>query len=175
MKRHSLPHGRSLAALVAVMALAVLAPAAEDNSYTAHNLVADTPGTADHTDPQLVNGWGLAASPTSPWWVADNGTDAATLYDGSGNKQSLTVTVEGGPTGEVFNPTSEFVVHSGASSGPARFIWASEDGRIRGWNPGVPPPPPSTMAQVAVDDSASGAIYKGLAIAVTPAGPRLYT
>jgi len=165
---------------IALVALAVVivpasAVAKKSQPYVVHALVSNGAVPAAHTDPQLVNGWGLAASPTSPWWVANNGTNSSTLYDGSGNKQSLTVTVEGGPTGEVFNPTSEFVVHSGASSGPARFIWASEDGKIRGWNPGVPPPPPSTMAQVAVDDTASGAIYKGLALAVTAAGPRLYT
>src|SRR5947209_7555640 len=102
MKRHSLPHGRSLAALVAVMALAVLAPAAEDNSYTAHNLVADTPGTADHTDPNLVNAWGLAASPTSPWWVADNGTDVSTIYRADGTAVPLIVQVPSRPTGLVF-------------------------------------------------------------------------
>jgi len=129
---------------------------------------------AAHTDPQLVNAWGLAARPTSPWWVADNGSDASTLYDSSGNKQSLAVTVGGGPTGEVSNPTTQFIVHSGTAAGPALFIWASEDGRIRGWNPNVPPPPPSTSSEIAVDNSAAGAVYKGLAIAVTGAGPLLY-
>ncbi len=43
MKRHSVPYRRSLAVLVAAMALAAVAPAAEDKSYTVHNLVADTP------------------------------------------------------------------------------------------------------------------------------------
>src|SRR5207247_10089243 len=52
--------------------------------------------------------------------------------------------------------------------------FASEDGTISGWNPAVPPPPTSTHAQVAVDNSASGAVYKGLAIAVTSVGDRLY-
>ena len=112
MKRHSLPHGRSLAALVAVMALAVLAPAAEDNSYTAHNLVADTPGTADHTDPNLVNAWGLAASPTSPWWVADNGTDVSTIYRADGTAVPLIVQVPSRPTGLVFWP---FTMRAGVS------------------------------------------------------------
>jgi len=38
------------------------------------NLVSDVPGLAAATDPHLVNPWGLVASATSPWWVADNGT-----------------------------------------------------------------------------------------------------
>jgi uncharacterized protein (TIGR03118 family) len=165
---------------IALLALAVVivpasAGAKQGQPYVVHALVSDGAVPAANTDSQLHNGWGLAATPTSPWWVADNGTNVATLYDSSGNKQSLVVTVGGGPTGEVFNPTGQFVVHSGTSSGPARFIWATEDGTVRGWNPGVPPPPPSTTSEVAVDDSASGAVYKGLAIAVTPDGPRLYT
>ena len=58
---------------------------------------------------------------------------------------------------------------SGAS-GPARFIFASEDGSISGWNPGVPPtvPPPSSQAIIAVKPS--DAVYKGIAIASTNPG-----
>jgi uncharacterized protein (TIGR03118 family) len=150
------------------------AGAAKSQPYVVTPLVSNGGVPAAHTDPQLVNGWGLVARGTSPWWVADNGTDVSTLYDGTGNKQSLVVTVDGGPTGEVANTTSSFVVRSGASAGPSFFIWASEDGKIRGWNPGVPPPPPSTQAQVGVDNSGVGAIYKGLAIATGPVGPELY-
>jgi uncharacterized protein (TIGR03118 family) len=85
----------------------------------------------------------------------------------------LVVTVEGGPTGTVFNGGTGFVVHSGAASGPARFLFASEDGIIRGWNPNVPGAG-STVAQIAADRSHVGAIYKGLAIATTPHGDLLY-
>src|SRR4029434_8760226 len=49
--------------------------------YAQHNLISDVPGLADHTDPNLVNAWGLDASPTSPWWIADNGSGKATLYN----------------------------------------------------------------------------------------------
>ena len=88
-------------------------------------------------------------------------------------KVPLTVSIPGGaPTGAVFNGSTGFVVHSGASSGPARFLFSSEAGTITGWNPAVPPPPPSTQAQTAV--TVPGAIFKGLAIADTATGPRLY-
>jgi len=159
MKRHSLPHGRSLAALVAVMALAVLAPAAEDNSYTAHNLVADTPGTADHTDPNLVNAWGLAASPTSPWWVADNGTDVSTIYRADGTAVPLIVQVPSRPTGLVFWP---FTMRAG-------FVFATEVGTIRGWHPTQ-----GNQTVILADRSGEGAIYKGLAISSTTGGDRFY-
>jgi len=144
--------------------------------YEQHNLVSDGAVPADLVDPTLVNAWGLVASATSPWWVADNGTGLSTLYNGNtGAKIGLTVSVPGGaPTGVVFNGGAGFVVANGTAQGPARFIFASEDGTISGWNPAVPPPPTSTHAQVAVDNSASGAVYKGLAIAVTSVGDRLY-
>ena len=160
-----------LFAIVAAAAVAAVpASAVSDNVYTVHPLVSNVPGAAPTTDPNLVNAWGLTASATSPWWVADNGTDRSTLYTASGNKNPLVVTVDGGPTGAVFNNTTGFVVRNGAAAGRALFIFASEDGKIRGWNPTVSP----TTAVVAVDNSAVGAIYKGLAIANTAAGPRLY-
>jgi uncharacterized protein (TIGR03118 family) len=170
--------------LCLVTALVALAPAAgaaaaqPGNAYHQTNLVSDLPGMAQLTDADLVNPWGLAFSPTSPAWVADNGTGKATLYRGFVNgspiqKVPLVVSIPGGaPTGQVFNPTSGFVVHSGDSSGPAVFIFDSEAGLVTGWNPGVPPPPPSTQAQVGA--SVPNAIYKGLAIASTPGGTFLY-
>ena len=58
-----------------------------DDVFTVHNLVS----AASAADATLVNGWGLSAGPTTPWWVSDNGTNATTLYNGSGAKQALTV------------------------------------------------------------------------------------
>lgn len=139
--------------------------------YVQHNLVSDGAVPADLIDPDLVNAWGLTSSPTSPWWVANNGTGTATLYNGNtGAKLSLTVTVQPDPTGDVFNGSTGFVVSHGTASGPARFLFASEDGTISGWNPAVLP----TQAIVAVDNSAARAVYKGLAIASTSTGDFLY-
>src|SRR5438270_1924112 len=163
-----------LAAVVIVAGGAVATGASADdhggNRYTVHNLVSDQAGKADNTDPNLVNAWGIAASSTSPWWVNDNGTDVSTLYNGDGVPQfqpnPLVVSVAGGPTGIVFNGSSGFVVSDGnGNSGPSRFMFATEDGTIRGWNPGVPPPPLSTQSFVVVDKTGEGAVFKGLAIA----------
>jgi uncharacterized protein (TIGR03118 family) len=118
------------------------------------------------TDPDLQNAWGLTSSATSPWWVSDNGTDKSTLYNGSGTKQGLVVSVPGGPTGTVFNPTAGFVLPTG---GKALFLFDGEDGIIRGWNGAQ-----GTTAIVVKDRSDVDAIYKGLAIADTANGPRLY-
>jgi uncharacterized protein (TIGR03118 family) len=169
---------------VAALALLLGAPAqagslpraatGDSNSYRVHRLVSDQPGMAAQLDPNLVNAWGLVASPTSPWWVADNGTNKSTLYDGDGNLIPLVVKVTGAPTGTVFNGGSDFVVSHHRHSGPSVFIFSTEDGTIHGWNPAVPPPGPSTRAYTVVDRSAEGAIYKGLAIASGGSGARLY-
>jgi uncharacterized protein (TIGR03118 family) len=178
MHRTALLRRAAAIGAVAALALVVLVPvstAGRANRYTVTPLVSDNgvPGTS--VDANLVNAWGLAAGPMTPWWVADNGTDVSTLYDGTGAAIPLVVSVDGGPTGLVFNGSAtDFMVSDGTNSGPARFIFASEDGIIRGWSPAVPPPPFSMQSEVAVDRSAEGAIYKGLAIADTRHGPRLY-
>jgi uncharacterized protein (TIGR03118 family) len=159
----------ALAAPLVMMVIAGAASAAGSTPaaggrFTVTNLVSDQVGQAMHTDPNLVNAWGLVAGPSTPWWVADNHTDVSTIYDGDGNPQPLIVGVAGDPTGTVFNGGTKFVVSDGDASGPALFLFATESGTILGWNPNVPPPPPSTVAIVAVDRSKVGAIYKGLAI-----------
>src|SRR6187455_787949 len=100
----------SFVAAVLSLALAAAAPvpaAPPGDRYTVTRLVSDVPGAAAATDPNLVNGWGLARSATSPWWVADNGTDLSTLYNFNATTGAITVNplvvgVDGGPTGAVF-------------------------------------------------------------------------
>jgi uncharacterized protein (TIGR03118 family) len=164
------------ALVVTVAAGLAIAPAAFAlGHYTRHNLVSDQAGKADIRDPDLVNAWGLAFGPSTPAWVADNGTDVSTLYTGdvAGTpvmKFPLTASIPGGaPTGQVFNGSSEFMVHAGGKSGPAQFIFSSEAGRITAWSKTVPP---ATKAHTVA--SAKGAIFKGLAIANTKNGHRLY-
>ena len=148
------------------------------NEYRQTNLLSDIPGVARNTDPNLVNPWGMAAGPTTPIWVSDNGTDKTTLYSGAiaGSPllpASLVVGIPNGePTGQVFNPSTDFSVSNGAAHGAALFIFASESGSITGWNPGVPPPAPSTSAQVGI--TVPDAVYKGLAITTGSYGDFLY-
>jgi hypothetical protein len=63
------------------------------NQFGQHNLVSDLPGMADRVDPGLVNPWGLVASPTSPFWLADNRSGLSTLYNGSGGPIALKVAI----------------------------------------------------------------------------------
>ena len=162
MLRKSLRLVAVVGAVVLVVWVAGVASARNQaNVYTVHPLVSDS-ASAPVTDASLVNGWGLSAGPTTPWWTANNGTNTSTLYSGAGAKQALTVTVAGAPTGTVFNgDASAFVVNQSGKSGAARFLFATEGGTITGWSPAVNP----TATVTGVDRSSAGAIYKGLAIA----------
>jgi len=160
-----------------------VAGAQTNGAYVQRNLVSDLAGVARFQDPNLVNAWGLSHSPTGPWQVSDNGTGLSTGYKGNGMGVPPVVTIPlpggapgGAPTGNVFNPTSGFVISQGGVSGPAQFLFATEDGTIAGWNPAVDP----AHALIAVDRSGvhqgkfKGAVYKGLALAQTGAGSFLY-
>ena len=165
-----------LACVVALVALgASLTPAAaSDNRYKVTRLVSDQANKAAHQDGNLVNAWGLVAGPSTPWWVANNHSNTSTLYDGSGNAIPLVVKVAGAPTGTVFNGGTGFQVSHDGATEPALFLFDTESGVIRGWNPNVPAPAPSTKAFRVVDMRSEGAIFKGLAIAPTAHGDRLY-
>lgn len=150
-------------------------------TFTQTNLISDVPGLAPRTDPNLVNPWGIALGTNGGLWVADNGAGVATTYDGSGQTLPLTsplvVTIPtpesmgaSKPTGVATNATSGFVISSGGASGPATELFATEDGTIAGWNSAVD----ATHAIIAVDNSASEAIYKGLAIGFNASGAFLF-
>jgi uncharacterized protein (TIGR03118 family) len=165
--------GLALVASVGLLTMVAAPVAAHDpdhrgthvpNLYAEHDLVSDTGANGTVMDPNLVNGWGITAGPTTPWWVADNGTDKSTLYNGTGGILPIVVNVPSAPTGTVFNAsTTEFVITGGGVSGAARFLFATEGGQILGWNAAVPGSPvPSNQAFVGA--TRPGAIYKGLAI-----------
>jgi uncharacterized protein (TIGR03118 family) len=154
----------AIAAALACLAVpsAALAHHGGGGNYKQTNLVSDQAGVAQLQDVNLKNAWGLAAGPTTPLWVADNGTDKATIYRGFPTDPiSIArppVDIPGGaPTGQVFSGTSAF--------GGAFFIFDSEAGNIVSWSP-------SAGAQIA--RSVPGAIFKGLAIASRGGQPFLY-
>jgi uncharacterized protein (TIGR03118 family) len=128
-----------LSALVLFLPAALIA-----QQFQQTNLVSDTltEGT-NPPDPDLKNVWGISRGSASPWWVSDNTTGVSTLYNGSGVKTPLTVTIPhtaqtsvGSPTGQVFNGSTDFAVAAGI---PAMFIFVSLDGTISAWNPAANP------------------------------------
>jgi uncharacterized protein (TIGR03118 family) len=141
--------------------------------YRLTNLASNQVGHAKDIDPLLVNGWGLAYGPGGAFWLSDQGSGWSTLYDGKGNKKSLDVLIPsatgagpGQPTGIVFNGSQDFSVQGW----PAIFLFATLDGTISGWAPQSNP----NAAIIAVNNSAAGAVYTGLAITSKPSGNYLY-
>src|SRR3984893_11589285 len=130
----------------------IAAPALADGqpdttrTYAQTTLVSDIPGLAAHTDPNLKNPWGTSVGPGTPIWVSDNHAGVTTLYDGAGNAQPRVVAIPappsagsgavGAPTGQAFNTfdstSSDFVISKNGVSGPAFFLFATEDGTIAG-------------------------------------------
>jgi len=188
----------SAVASVAVGAGSVAAAKVTSGTVLQTNLVSDLPGVAAVQDPDLVNPWGISESGASPFWVSDNNAGVATLYSGKATVSKVTLVVSiptppdptggGTPTGTVFNtagagsfPVAGVDHNNVQTSAKSLFLFATEDGTIAGWNPGVNPQgfvpaKAGTYAIIAVDNSGnnftnpdpnqqSGAVYKGLAIA----------
>jgi uncharacterized protein (TIGR03118 family) len=161
-------------------------PGDAERFYSVHPLVSDGALPADHVDPSLRNSWGIAFNPNGAVWVADNRTNTATLYDGTGTKVNLGSFPEvhlpsgsngdAAPTGIVFNSSSDFAISPGGVPGqggtPAAsaFIFAGENGTIMGWSPTLS----LGNAFLAHDDKEGGAVYKGLALAQNGQGNFLY-
>jgi uncharacterized protein (TIGR03118 family) len=119
---------------------------------------------AAHVDANLINPWGMSFSPTSPFWISDQGTGVSTLYFGDGTPAPqptpLVVTIPSpsgppsGPTGQVFSAGSGFNLGGGST---AAFIFANLDGSISAWTGAF-----GTSAAVQVDTP--NAVYTGLAL-----------
>ncbi|MBF6024164.1 TIGR03118 family protein [Lysobacter niastensis] len=165
-------------AFALTLAAAPAVQAADGFRFEQRNLVSDGFIPAEHTDPNLVNSWGIAFNPFGFVWVADADAGVSTLYDGDGNANALVVAIPspgdpsggGEPTGIVFNASNFFTVTNGTATGASRFIFATEQGVIAGWAPNVD----VTHAITAIDNSASGANYKGLALSAGGNGQLLY-
>lgn len=176
--------------------------------YKQTNLVSDLSNQgAAVVDPNLKNPWGLTRSSGSPWWIGNNNSGTSTLYDGNGNPQNFfpdphpdsngnrinspfnnfvmvpppgfAPGTQPAPTGVVFNGSkTDFLLVPGMAGTQSIFIFATEDGTISGWNPGVNPPGSVTNAILKVDNSDKGspnsAVYKGMTSAEIDGNRFLY-
>jgi uncharacterized protein (TIGR03118 family) len=164
---------KSVVSLCALAMIACATTAFAATSYTVTNLVSDVAGLAAMTDPALKNAWGLDRGPGGPWWVNSNGNGTSRVYDGTG-APGLVVLVQGvtsgttsKPTGLAFNGTTNFEVTPG---NPAVFLFATEDGTIAAWNPVVLP----KRAVIKINNSSTGAVYKGITLGAINSAPILY-
>ena len=137
---------------------------AQQAGYSQTNLVSNTAGIANTTDPQLLNPWGISILPGQDFWIANNNSGTSTLYDNLGNKDTgLVVTIPGAtqnPNGNCSPgcPTGNVSNGNGSYFGGGAFIFDTEDGVVASWTGA------SNTATVVFDNSASGAVYKGLAL-----------
>ncbi len=159
--------------LAALAALPWLTPgAALAQHYTQTNLVSDLANQGAVTvDPNLKNPWGITRSATSPWWINNEGTGTASLYNGQGQPIAalpfVTVPTPTGtgtstPTGTFFNGSQDFDLVAGNPATASIFLFATKDGTISGWNPAVEP----RTAVIKVNESAQKAVFMGQTWAV---------
>ena len=165
------PHNRAFTIIACLGLVLMFVSGTALAQYQLTNLVSNQVGAARHTDPLLVNAWGLVYAPGSPFWISDNGSGWSTLYNGNGAKQGLEVLIPsaggdtpGSPTGIVFNGSQDFQVQGWA----AIFLFATLDGTISGWAPQSNP----NQAIIAV--TTPGAVYTGLAITSRTSGNFLF-
>jgi uncharacterized protein (TIGR03118 family) len=137
---------------------------AQQAGYSQTNLVSNVAGVAKTNDTQLLNPWGISVLPGQDFWIADNNSGVSTLYDQNGNKDAgLVVTIPGAtrnPNGNCSPgcPTGTVANSNGTYFAGGSFIFDTEDGLIIYWNGS------SNTAIIGKDNSASGAVYKGLAL-----------
>src|ERR1700738_2109924 len=136
---------------------------AQQAGYSQTNLVSNTAGVAATTDSQLLNPWGISFIPGADFWIANNNSGTSTLYDNQGKKNTgLVVTIPSAtknPNGNCAPgcPTGTVANGNGVYFGGGSFIFDTEDGIIANWTG-------ASSAMVAFEYSASGAVYKGLAL-----------
>ncbi len=147
--------------IFSLLVLALFSLPALAQKVNINYLTSDIPAVGTNNDTNLVNPWGLSVSPSGPWWVSDNATGLSTLYSGTGQPQSLVVTIPsasgqgtGTPSGTVYNAsTTDFKIHGFTTP----FLFCTEDGTVSGWYAG-------TVAFIAINNN-NGAVYKGMALA----------
>jgi uncharacterized protein (TIGR03118 family) len=160
------PVGREELPMKWYVCVALLLVACSDNNDNDNDnhIVTRTDIVTDATDPSLINAWGLAFNPMGVAWVSSNGAGVSEVFDANGNHVLPPITIPGparseaggdspsAPTGQAFNG-------NGAAFLGDEFIFGTEDGTISGWQPAA-----GSAAAMRVDNSAIGAVYKGVAI-----------
>ena len=118
-------------------------PPQDLKDFTQVNLVGDNDEyDPAHINTNLINGWGISFPTSGPAWVSAEGTGKSLVLNGDGTPVAISpVTIppagplpSSHPTGQVFNATTDFKLPNG---NPARFIFATAEGGVSGWNGGA--------------------------------------
>jgi uncharacterized protein (TIGR03118 family) len=136
-------------------------------------LTTDQGGDGALSDSSLVNPIGLELSPGANFWLANNGTGTLTVHapDGTPLPSAAPIAVQlpvppsaragahAAATGICYYGGNGLEIQSGTAKDTARYLVATLDGTILGYNSGVD----QNNMVLALDNSASGAAYWGIA------------
>jgi uncharacterized protein (TIGR03118 family) len=176
--------GAGAVAAAALVAATMVAPASDaspkaapaaaaQRAFKQVNLVSDVPGLARMTDFLMSNPWGIAAGPTTPIWINNEGSATSVVYSGANGtdplERRLVVQTPSHPTGIAFNPTTAFAARQNGQRVPSLFLFNHEDGYTSAWGPTADP---ITEAIATKFERTRG--YLGMAVAQTKQGPRMY-
>ena len=172
------------AACLIATAIAIPAAAQTAGSYAVTNLISDGSVPANITDSHFINPWGVT---NATFWINTQATglnyvisaaNTATPPAPPASPFAFMVTIPaatggttatGSPTGAVsIGANTGFVLPNGTK---ASFLFASLDGIITGWNSKLGTA--NSIAQVAINNSAAGAVYTGIALATNTNGTYL--
>jgi hypothetical protein len=161
-----------LALCLGATALCGFAAAQTPGTYTVTNLLSDGSVTAATTDPNFINPWGVSIGPA--FWINTQATGFDYVVTATGTvpfkvtipSASGVTTTPGTPTGTVYTgSTTGFKLPDGS---PATFLFSSLDGAITGWNSALGTT--NSIAQIAINNSASNAVYTDMALLTNPTG-----
>jgi uncharacterized protein (TIGR03118 family) len=121
----------------------------------------------------------MSFSGTSPFWVSNQLSGTATLYNALGNPVTqtriVTIPTSGGPpqgpTGQVFNSTaSSFMIPVPGGTVKSTFLFDTLGGTLQGWNSGLA----GGGASSEIVATVPGAVFTGLALASNGGANYLY-
>ncbi len=171
MHPRSLVHTLLQAALALACATSALCSPAAAQAYKVTNILSDGSVPATTTDAGFINPWAVSSSPT--WWISAQGTGQNYVVPATGlvsfkvvvPASSGLTTATGLPSGSVTTGgTVGMILPNGTK---ASFLFSTLDGTISGWNSKLGTA--GAISQIAINNTAAGAAYTGLAILNTPA------
>ncbi len=176
--------GRRNLLAMSLLTIAIPAAAQTAGTYAVTNLVSDGSVPATITDSNFINPWGIT---NGTFWVSTQGTGLsyvisptnfppftppatpAIAFKISIPAASGGTTATGSPTGAASTGAATgFVLANGTK---ATFLFASLDGIITGWNNKLGTA--GAVAQVAINNSAAGAVYTDIALVTNTNGTYL--
>ncbi len=153
----------ALAILIATSSLALAQTAA--GAYVVTTLVSDGSVPATVTDTNFINPWAISDSGT--WWISAQGTGyayAVSTVPAVAFKvivpSAATPTANGFPAGSVTTGGATGMMLPNLTK--ASFLFSTLDGTISGWNNKLGMA--NALSQIAINNTAAGASYPGLAI-----------